>query len=146
MSKMACPPIHLPPMLTAVLTGFKLVPYSDMEFFPELNDVIGKYLPVPPVIHVHHASLGEDSPLNPKLCPEGYAVLPEAAPVGEEVIFVKNVNSGFIGTGLEAHLRATQIDTLVILGLTTSHCLHDEFATVITTDEIVYGVERLTKV
>jgi nicotinamidase-related amidase len=190
-------------MLTAVLTGFKLAPYSDMEFFPELNDVIGNISSVIqafratslPVIHVHHASLGEDSPLHPKLCPEGYAVLPEAAPVGKEVIFVKNVNSGFIGTGLEAHLRATQIDTLVILGLTTSHCvstttrmagnlgfkvylprdatamfecpaapgnhkqfdaetmhevalseLHEEFATVVTTDEVVHGVERLAKV
>ncbi|KAJ7334958.1 Isochorismatase-like protein [Mycena albidolilacea] len=75
-----------------------------------------------PVIHISHDSLEESSPLC-KLCPEGYATMPEAAPVGNEVVFVKHINSGFIGTGLEAHLRATKIDTLVILGLTTSHCV-----------------------
>jgi nicotinamidase-related amidase len=75
-----------------------------------------------PVIHVHHASL-QDSPLNPTRCPAGFAVLPDAAPVGDEVVFVKHVNSAFIGTGLEVHLRAQAVDTLVILGLTTSHCV-----------------------
>ncbi|KAF9000779.1 Isochorismatase hydrolase [Hymenopellis radicata] len=67
----------------------------------------------------------------PQTFPDGYAVMPEAAPAGDEIIFVKNVNSSFIGTGLlvadsnrlEAHLRAAEIGTLVILGLTTSHCV-----------------------
>ncbi|KAF7313122.1 putative beta-galactosidase A [Mycena kentingensis (nom. inval.)] len=52
-----------------------------------------------PVLHVHHSSLLADSHLNP------------------------HVNSGFIGTGLEAHLRDNAIDKLVIVGLTTSHCV-----------------------
>ncbi|KAJ6552989.1 Isochorismatase-like protein [Mycena capillaripes] len=185
-----------------VQNGFKLAPYSDMKVFPELNSVIGNISSAItafraasiPIIHIHHASL-QNHPLNPELCPEGYKVLPEAAPVGEEHVFVKNVNSGFIGTGLEAHLRAAGIDTLVILGLTTSHCvstttrmagnlgfkvylprdatamferpaapgnhrqfdaetmhevalseLHDEFATVVTTEEVVEATKETTKV
>ncbi|KAJ7717237.1 Isochorismatase-like protein [Mycena maculata] len=101
-----------------------------MELFPELGSVLGNISSIIqafrvaslPMIHIHHASL-QDHPLNPTLYPEGYAVFPEAAPVGDEVVFVKHVNSGFIGTGLEAHLRAAEIDTLVILGLATSHCV-----------------------
>jgi nicotinamidase-related amidase len=37
--------------------------------------------------------------------------------------FVKNVNSGFIGTTLEAYLRKSGITSLVIAGLTTNHCV-----------------------
>ena len=33
------------------------------------------------------------------------------------------MNSGFIGTGLEAHLRAASIQTVVLIGLTTDHCV-----------------------
>jgi len=50
-------------------------------------------------------------------------VLPEAAEIAEETVFVKNVNSSFIGTGLEQHLRDEGITTLVVVGLTTSHCV-----------------------
>ena len=35
----------------------------------------------------------------------------------------KNVNSAFIGTGLEQHLRGNAIDTVVIVGITTDHCV-----------------------
>jgi nicotinamidase-related amidase len=35
----------------------------------------------------------------------------------------KNVNSAFIGTDLEQRLRDAGIDTVVIVGLTTDHCV-----------------------
>ena len=35
----------------------------------------------------------------------------------------KNVNSAFIGTDLEQRLRRAAIDQLVIVGLTTDHCV-----------------------
>ena len=41
----------------------------------------------------------------------------------EEVIFTKKVNSSFIGTTLEEHLKVNEISTIVITGLTTPHCV-----------------------
>lgn len=38
-------------------------------------------------------------------------------------MFSKAVNSVFIGTGLESHLRSAAIDKLVIIGLTTDLCV-----------------------
>jgi nicotinamidase-related amidase len=44
-------------------------------------------------------------------------------PLTGELIIQKSVNSSFIGTNLESSLRERQIDTLVIVGLTTNHCV-----------------------
>jgi nicotinamidase-related amidase len=72
------------------------------------------------VIHIHHASTDAHSPLRPNS--PGYAVKPEAVPIAGEPIFVKHVNSAFIGTTLEAHLRASGITSVTIVGATTDHC------------------------
>jgi len=74
-----------------------------------------------PVIHVQHMSVEPESPLRPDR--PGNALKPEAAPQAGERIFQKSVNSAFIGTELEAHLRAREIDTVVLVGLTTDHCV-----------------------
>ncbi|KAF9239922.1 hypothetical protein DTO013E5_9238 [Penicillium roqueforti] len=42
---------------------------------------------------------------------------------GSEPVFWKSVNSSFIGTGLEAHLREKGFRQLIIAGLTTDHCV-----------------------
>ncbi len=39
------------------------------------------------------------------------------------MVFRKKVNSAFIGTNLQAHLRQQAINELVIVGLTTDHCV-----------------------
>ena len=44
-------------------------------------------------------------------------------PHSGEPTYRKSVNSGFIGTTLEADLRERGIHTLVIVGLTTNHCV-----------------------
>jgi nicotinamidase-related amidase len=44
-------------------------------------------------------------------------------PLPGEPIIRKKVNSSFIGTNLESSLREQQIDTVVIVGLTTNHCV-----------------------
>lgn len=74
-----------------------------------------------PVIHIRHCSTEPDSPLRPEL--PGNAFKAAVQPLDDELVFEKTVNSAFIGTGLEAHLRAAQIERLVIIGLTTDHCV-----------------------
>jgi nicotinamidase-related amidase len=44
-------------------------------------------------------------------------------PLPGEPVIGKQVNSAFIGTDLEARLRALDISTLVVAGLTTAHCV-----------------------
>lgn len=74
-----------------------------------------------PVVHIRHDSTTPSSPLHPSN--PGNAIKPEVAPMRSEKVFGKNVNSGFIGTGLEEYLRAEKIGDLVIVGLTTDHCV-----------------------
>lgn len=144
---------------------------------------------VSPVIHIQHLSTDPDSPLRPEL--PGCNFKPEVMPVAGERIFQKQVNSAFIGTGLEDYLRDNDYDTLVAIGLTTNQCvsttvrmagnlgfetyvvsdataafdlidqhgqhfkgadvhaislatLHEEFATVLTTEEVLNLTKALT--
>ena len=53
----------------------------------------------------------------------GNAFKQATAPGPDEPVFRKTVNSGFIGTGLERYLRSCDIDSLVVVGLTTDHCV-----------------------
>lgn len=74
-----------------------------------------------PVVHIQHCSTEPDSPLRPDQ--PGNAFKPEALPLAGETRFKKTVNSAFIGTGLETYLRESKINDLVIVGLTTDHCV-----------------------
>lgn len=74
-----------------------------------------------PVIHVQHMSQEPGSPLRRDA--PGNAFKPEAMPRDGEPVFQKTVNSAFIGTELEAHLRREGIHALVLVGLTTDHCV-----------------------
>ncbi|HJU75757.1 MAG TPA: cysteine hydrolase family protein [Gemmatimonadaceae bacterium] len=74
-----------------------------------------------PIVHAQHASLDPQSPLREDR--PGNAIKPEARPREGEPVFRKHVNSAFIGTELEAHLRANGIESLVIVGITTDHCV-----------------------
>ena len=74
-----------------------------------------------PVFHVQHRSTTPASPLRPGQ--PGCDFKPEVQPLPDEAVIGKQVNSAFIGTGLEARLHAQRIDTLVIAGLTTAHCV-----------------------
>jgi nicotinamidase-related amidase len=74
-----------------------------------------------PIAHVRHLSpkagslFHKDSPTSEFK----YGFLPEPG----EPVFVKSVNSAFIGTRLEAWLRAKGIQQVIIAGLTTPHCV-----------------------
>ena len=74
-----------------------------------------------PVIHVHHDSPDASGRL--RRGTPGNAAKPEAQPLDHELVYRKSVNSAFIGTSLESDLRALGIGTLVIVGLTTNHCI-----------------------
>jgi len=74
-----------------------------------------------PVIHVRHDSPHPDGRMRPGTI--GNAPKPEAAAQASEWTYRKTVNSAFIGTTLEPDLRKRGIRTLVIVGLTTNHCI-----------------------
>lgn len=74
-----------------------------------------------PIIHVKHCSLEKNSPLRTDTPGNEFKV--EAEPKAGEKIFSKEVNSAFIGTDLEKYLRDNNIDSVVIAGLTTDHCV-----------------------
>lgn len=74
-----------------------------------------------PVRHIHHSSRSPKGSFY-KGTP-GHEVKPEAMPAPGEAIHVKNVNSSFIGTSLEHDLREEGVETLVVVGLTTNHCV-----------------------
>lgn len=109
-----------------------------------------------PVVHVRHMSREPSSPLRPGQ--PGNAFKPEATPLSTEPVFHKQVNSAFIGTALEQHLREHDIRTLVLAGITTDHCVSTTarmaanlgFATIVVADatatfeRIGYDGERYT--
>ncbi len=74
-----------------------------------------------PVFHVRHDSTEPRSTLRPDQ--PGNAIKPIVEPLPGEPVIPKQVNSAFIGTDLEARLRALRITDLVIAGLTTPHCV-----------------------
>ena len=74
-----------------------------------------------PIVHIRHCSLRPNSPLRPEL--PGNAFKEEAQPLSGEKQFSKTGNSAFIGTELETYLQEQGISSLVIVGLTTDHCV-----------------------
>jgi nicotinamidase-related amidase len=74
-----------------------------------------------PIFHIQHLSLLPDSPLSAGAA--GSAFQDCVQPLSGEPVIQKHVNSAFIGTNLEERLRQSHIDNLVIVGLTTDHCV-----------------------
>ena len=74
-----------------------------------------------PLVHVKHNSTEAESTLRPEL--PGNAFKAEVEPLADETVVEKTVNSAFVGTGLEQHLQALGVTRLVIVGLTTDHCV-----------------------
>ncbi len=74
-----------------------------------------------PVLHARHMSTRPGSPLQPGQ--PGNEFKAAAAPRPSEPVIEKRVNSCFIGTALDEHLRRSEIGGLVLAGLTTNHCV-----------------------
>jgi nicotinamidase-related amidase len=74
-----------------------------------------------PVIHVHHRSRHPTGLFHADRV--GSEVMPQALPLAGEPVIYKQVNSSFIGTDLEARLRDAAIASVVVVGITTDHCV-----------------------
>jgi nicotinamidase-related amidase len=74
-----------------------------------------------PVFYIQHCSQAAGSPLSPGT--PGNEIKEIVAPSNGEPIITKTVNSAFIGTDLEAQLKRKNIETLVVVGITTDHCV-----------------------
>jgi nicotinamidase-related amidase len=74
-----------------------------------------------PVFHIRHCSSDPGSLLNESN--EGNDFKDLVKPIDTEPIIKKNVNSAFIGTDLKEQLDNVKITKLVIVGLTTDHCI-----------------------
>lgn len=74
-----------------------------------------------PLFHVQHGSRSPQGAFFPGT--PGHAFKLQAQPLAGETVIAKDVNSAFIGTDLQARLAAAGIDTVVLCGLTTDHCV-----------------------
>jgi nicotinamidase-related amidase len=72
-----------------------------------------------PVWHIRHDSTEPSSHYRPGQ--SGHDFKPEAAPVAGEPVIPKRTNNAFIGTNLEAQLRAQGHHTLVVAGVITNN-------------------------
>jgi nicotinamidase-related amidase len=74
-----------------------------------------------PIYHIQHMSPRPTSTLYPDH--PGNAIKRIVAPQDDEPIIQKTVNNAFVGTDLEKRLRDTAVESLVVVGLTTEHCV-----------------------
>lgn len=74
-----------------------------------------------PIFHIQHCSSNPKSLLNENNAGNAFKDL--VKPTEDEIVIKKNVNSAFIDTNLKEQLDNAKIETLVILGLTTDHCV-----------------------
>jgi nicotinamidase-related amidase len=73
------------------------------------------------IFHIRHASTEPDSVFRPER--PGFQVIEAARELPGEPVIVKNVNSAFIGTDLQAQLTEAGYDALIVCGATTNHCV-----------------------
>jgi len=74
-----------------------------------------------PIFHIKHCSTNPVSLLNEANVGNDFKEI--VKPLAGELIIKKNVNSAFIGTDLKYRLDLAKITKLVIVGLTTDHCV-----------------------
>ena len=114
-------------LLIDIQKGFEDIKYwGGGRNNPDAEEKAGKLLNLwrqkqMPVFHIKHCSTTPSSPLaegNP-----GNEFQDLVKPMEGEPVIQKNVNSAFIGTNLKEQLDAIGIKQLVIVGLTTDHCV-----------------------
>tara|TARA_B110000879_G_scaffold90666_1_gene124580 strand:- start:508 stop:1074 length:567 start_codon:yes stop_codon:yes gene_type:complete len=74
-----------------------------------------------PIFHIVHSSQYPISRLHESNL--GFEIKDEVKPIDGEPVIKKDVNSAFIGTDLKERLDSQGINKLVIIGLTSNHCV-----------------------
>ncbi|MFC7213957.1 cysteine hydrolase family protein [Saliphagus sp. GCM10025334] len=74
-----------------------------------------------PVVHAKHCSSEADSPLRPGQPGNDFKSIGE--PREGEPVLEKRVNGAFVDTDLEERLRKRDVETVVLCGFTTDHCV-----------------------
>ena len=74
-----------------------------------------------PIIHIRHSSKNKNSKLHHSS--KGFEFNDYVKPLKNEIVLTKNVNSAFIGTDLEKILYENKLKTLIVIGMTTNHCI-----------------------
>lgn len=74
-----------------------------------------------PIYHIKHCSFNPTSLLHSTNPGNDFKDI--ICPIAGEPVVEKNVNSAFIGTDLQSQLDTLKIKKLVIVGLTTDHCI-----------------------
>lgn len=106
--------------------------FDDREFWgpsanPQCEDNVGRLIRAwtdagEPIVVVRHDSRGASSPLHPSS--PGNALVDVVAAVDPALFVTKQVNSAFYGTpDLDAWLRSSSIDEVVICGIQTNMCV-----------------------
>lgn len=95
-----------------------------------------------PIIHIQHISQSTTGKFQQNSIGSEFQAI--AKPIDNEPIFQKHVNSAFIGTNLEQYLREKQYETLIIVGLTTDHCVSTTTRMAANLGFTVYIVEDAT--
>ncbi|KAI1740707.1 isochorismatase [Xylaria scruposa] len=113
-------------LLIDIQQGFNEPPYtgrSTPDFEANITKLLAAFRAAENahVIHICHHSRFEESPLHPSR--PGAQFMEYATPKPGEVVRSKDVNSAFIGTDLESVIRGLGIQKLVVVGLTTGHCV-----------------------
>jgi len=75
------------------------------------------------VLHTHAFDLGAPEWVDDPHFDIAHHLHRVALPQPGEPVYAKSVNSAFIGTTLEDDLRSRGLDSLVLVGLTTDHCV-----------------------
>ena len=85
-----------------------------------------------PVLHVQHDDIFDSTNPIAAIYPETYAIHPAAAPVEGEPVFVKNVGSPFVASGLRAKVEELGVlaegegkRKIVVIGMDAAQCVSD---------------------
>lgn len=73
------------------------------------------------IVHIRHRNANPASRFH--VDASGFQPMKPVREQDGERVVIKDVNSAFIGTGLDAHLRSQGIEALVVIGITTNHCV-----------------------